>query len=110
MEHNYINLFSIDSDFTLKLSFDDKITYLYKWIIDIYCNRINLDWYPYTIVDYFEYDVNKVNYWLIKQLFWVDYSDEHLYGNIIWNYKLLQIEWDLTVYILYKEKILLSYG
>lgn len=103
MKYSYINKFKIKENWDLIIQFDNKNTYTYKWVTDLYFNKTANESLPYTIVDYFTYKISDRKKEYILWLFPFKYSEDFYNSEIKWKKNFLQIEWSLTIYAIYSS-------
>ena len=105
MKYNFISNFNVSNNFSINIEFNGKYNVTYKWVIDItYHKEFELK-YPLYIVDMYEYKLISLNQFNdVDKIIWYKYSVDYFRNNILWKYNVLQIEWDLTIYLLYRYK------
>jgi len=108
MKFKYISKFKILENFKLEIEFDDKYLYIYKWVTDININKYIDDTYLYNVIDYFSFKITNKNHLDINNFFSIKYSDKFINDKIIWTMNFLQIEWDLTIYAIYKDLVIIN--
>jgi len=103
--YNDISSFSITNDFHLEIEYDSSFKFLYKNITDLSINRDINDLDCFVIVDKFEKLLEVDDFLLINKLFSINYDQDFFKNNMVWKMNLLQIEWSLTIYVIYENKV-----
>ena len=103
--YNAITKFNIINNSELEIEYDNEDTFVYKNFIDLSINKYKSDLDCFTIVDKFEklleiYDLTRIN-----RLFSIDHDQRFFENNMVWKMNLLQIEWSLTIYVIYEDKV-----
>ncbi len=102
--YNQITSFEINNNTDLEIIYDSSIWYVYENLSDIYINKDKDDLDCFVITDIFDRKLVRKDIELVNKMFWMKYWEENFKNNIVWSMNLLQIEWSLTLYLLYESK------